>query len=463
MERAVKPGHPGALVLGSIFCVPFILYGMGILTVPLFIGALLLALFLLLLLINFEMGFLIIILMRSSLDYLKNFTDFNLAALVSVALIVLGVFYVLFRKVDIFQYEDSPVFLIFLGMTAVSVFYSPDLSESLSDWLRLLSVFSVYLLARILFEKASQVKSAFIAIFLSALLPVTVATIQLITGQGLVLDGDQARIVGTFLHPNAFASYLLILLVIGTSQWLERDHLVAPALLRPLVAAIFVIFILTFSRGGWLAFIVSMLFLGAIRYRRLLILLPILLLIVVVAVPSTLDRIHNIFDVGYTHGRSAWDWRQDTWREILPLFYQKPLLGHGLATVEIEFGILAHNDYLRLLAETGILGFLAYLLLMLNLMAVTWRDFRKTRSELARGLQIGLIAMTVGFLCREFADNTLRNTVVMIYFWLLVALVRNMSRLAARAPASEWTIPTEPETGPDPGDPRNGLPGGRFS
>lgn len=435
-----------------VVCTPFVLYGMGILTVPLFIGSLLLALFLLLLLIRFDAGFLIIVMMRSSLDYLKNFSDFNLAALVSVGLIVLGAFYVLFRKVDILKYEESPPFLIFLLITGISVFSSPNLTESLSDWLRLVSVFSVYLLGRILFVTPRQIKAAFTAVFLSSLIPIAVACVQYVTGKGLVLDGDQARIVGTFLHPNAFASYLLILLVFGISQWLEKEKIVHPFVLRILVCLISVIFILTFSRGGWLAFVVSILCLAAIRYRKLFILLPIGLILVTFAVPSTRDRIENIFNPGvYARSRSAWDWRQDTWKQILPLVHEKPVLGHGLATVEAEFGVLTHNDYLRLLAETGILGLLAYLVLMLRLLSTTWRDFRNTKSEFVRGLQVGLIAMIVGFLFREAADNTLRNTVVMIYFWLLVALIRNMSRTVLVRPSS---------SGPKPNVYENGVFGG---
>ena len=446
MGKNSKPGHPGAFLLLPIFCVPFILYGMGILTAPIFIGSLMLALFLLLLLVRFEAGFLIIIVMRSSLDFLKNYSGsaaatssadsgFNLAALVGVGLIVLGVFYVLFRKADIFQYEESGPFILFLTVTAVSVFSSHDLKTSLSDWLRLVSVFSVYLLARIIFVTPGKVKAAFTAVLLSSVIPVAVACFQRVTGRGLFFDGTQARIVGTFLHPNAFASYLLIILVFGITQWFEKEKMVSPFFLRVLVCVASVIFIFTFSRGAWIALVIAILFLGVFRYRKLLVLLPLFLIVATFAVPSIRGRIENIFHPGvYARSRSAWDWRQDTWKQIMPLVYQKPILGHGLATVETEFGVLTHNDYLRLLAETGIVGLLAYLLLMLRLLAATWGDFRRTKSELARGLQVGLMAMIVAFLFREFADNTMRNTVVMFYFWLFVALTRNMSRSALPHP-----------------------------
>jgi hypothetical protein len=315
VEANSRPHYSAALILGGIFCIPFILYGMGLIKAPIFIGSLFLVFFFLFLLVRFEAGFLMIIIMRSSFDYFKNFSGpggavsdsgFNLAALVSVVLIIMGVFYVLFRKVDIFQYEETWPFLLFLGVAAVSVFYSSDLKTSLSDWLRLVSVFSVYLLVRILFVNSGQIKVVFTAFLLSSLIPIGVACVQFVTGKGLVLDGEQARIVGTFLHPNAFASYLLILLVFGVSQWFEKKKMVAPIFLKLLVLLIAVIFIFTFSRGAWLAFVISVLFLGSFRYRKLLVILPLVLILVIFAVPSTRARIDNLFNPGYTHGRSAW-------------------------------------------------------------------------------------------------------------------------------------------------------------
>ena len=442
MGKNSKPGHPGAFILMLLFCVPFILYGLGILTAPVFVGALMLALFLLLLVVRFEVGFLIIIVMRSSLDYVKFLSSsaaadsgFNLAALISVALIVLGVFYVLFRKVDILQYEETAPFAFFLLITAASVFYSSDLKSSFSDWLRLVSVFSVYLLGRILFVTPDKVRTAFTAVLLSSLIPMAVACVQLVTHKGLVQDGEALRIAGTFLHPNAFASYILILLIFGISQWFEKKKMVAPFFLRAIVCVSSMIFIFTFSRGAWIAFVVAVLFLGVFRYRKLLVLLPLGLILVIGVVPSARARIENIFHPGgYARSRSAWAWREDAWKQILPLVYQKPILGHGLGTVETEFGFMTHNDYLRLAAETGILGLLAYLLLMGRLLGTTWKDFRRTRSERVRGLQMGLMALIVGFMVRQAADNTLRNIVGMIYFWLIVALIRNMSRFALLNP-----------------------------
>lgn len=53
-------------------------------------------------------------------------------------------------------------------------------------------------------------------------------------------------------------------------------------------------------------------------------------------------------------------WRLSQWQKIIILFIESPvdkfLFGHGVGTTDILFNLKAHNDYLRLLFETGIIG-----------------------------------------------------------------------------------------------------------
>lgn len=425
--------NPGLIFLGLLFFAPFVVFGTGLTETSHLLASLILLIYLVLLMLNFEIGFLSLIFIRSSLDYMKNFNaqgSVNLAALVSLALIVLGVFYILYRRSNILQFEDSKPFLIFLAVCGLSLTYSPNLEESLSDWLRLVSIFAAYVLTRLIFISEAKIKMALNAILLSALIPVVLAFCQLVTGSGMVYDGGQARIVGTFLHPNAFASYLLIVLIFCTAQMLEKKAFVNKRFLGIFMALTFFIFLMTLSRGAWIVFILAMGLLGILRYRRLLGILPPLLLVAVLTVPAVRDRILNIFEPNqYVGGRSAWDWRMDTWEEISPLIAEKPLLGHGLSMVEVEFGILTHNDYLRLLTEVGLLGFLSYLYLIGSAWRGMRNDYRRSNSPPVQSLQVGILAMIAAFSVRGFADNTLRNTVVMIYFWILIALVRNLTLL----------------------------------
>jgi putative inorganic carbon (HCO3(-)) transporter len=436
--------NPGVFVIGGLFFVPFVLYGTGLVGVSHLIAGLTLVIFLTLLLMNFEIGFLSLIFIRSSLDFMKSFSEqaLNLAALISLALIVLGVFYVLYRRTNILQFEDSKPFLVFLGICGLSITYSPDAKESLSDWLRLLSIFSAYILTRLVFITENKIKMALVAILMSALLPVFVAYFQLATGVGTVMDGGQARIVGTFLHPNAFASYLLIILIFCASQLLEGTSLLNKGFLAFLTTLVFITFVFTLSRGAWIVFILAMGLMGVLRYRKLLGLLPPLLLLTIVAVPAVRDRILNIFEPNqYAAGRSAWEWRLDTWEEIGQLVQEKPLLGHGLSMVEVEFQLLTHNDYLRLVTEVGAVGLLAYVFLLFNAWRWTAQDYQVIKFREVKSFQVGIMAMIAAFFVRSFADNSLRNTVVMIYFWVLIALLRNLTLLCGeRTPSGKLKV-----------------------
>jgi len=420
------------LILGPLFLLPFILFGLGIIQATHLVASMVFLLYLCLLIINFEAGFLSLIFIRSSIDYLKHFAgsgDANLAAAVSLVIIVLGVFYVLYQKVNILKFDDSVPFLVFLALCGLSVTYSPAFIESLSDWLRLVSTFAVYILARIIFTTSEKIRRLFIVILLSALMPMMVAVYQLATGNGAVYDAGQHRIVGTFLHPNAFASYLLILLIFCTAQILEKGNFLSRRFMIVLTSSAAILFLFTFSRGAWLVFVFAMILMGFLRYRRILGILPFVLIAAILMVPAVKDRILNVFDAGYTHGRSGWDWRVDTWTQIMDMVRAKPFFGHGLSSVEFHYGILTHNDYLRLIAETGLFGFVAYVFFVIKILVKTWQDFKNAHSNMAKSFQVGLLAVIAAFLVRQFADNTLRNTVMVIYFWIFVAISRNIAAL----------------------------------
>lgn len=421
----------GIWLLGGLLIIPFILFGLGTIQAAILLGAVIFILYFCILILNFEAGFLALIFIRSSLDSIKNFTASGgvIIGAVSIALIVLGVFYVLYSKVNILKFEDSGPFLIFLMFCGVSIVYSPVPNESLSDWLRLLSVFSVYILTRIIFVTPEKILRLFTAILISSLLPVLAAYFQLVTGHGTILDGGQHRIVGTFLHPNPFATYLMILLVFLSAQILEGTRFISQGVKIALAGALFVIFVFTFSRGAWIAFAFSMAVLGFLRYRKILGFMPVILIVSFLMIPAVKDRIVNIFQPGYTHGRSGWDWRLDTWTEVRAMVAKKPLLGHGLSAVEAEFGVLTHNDYLRLAAEIGMLGLLSYLILSYAVLHKTLKDYQNTGSDLSKSFQAALFAVAAGLLVREFADNTLRDTICMMYFWIFIAISRNMARV----------------------------------
>lgn len=108
----------------------------------------------------------------------------------------------------------------------------------------------------------------------------------------------------------------------------------------------------------------------------------------------------------------SWDWWVG-WE----MFRDRPLLGVGLGNYKVNFltykarflqtpqgaaydfyiprAVQAHNDYVQALAETGILGALAVLWLLVSLIVTAWRDVRRPQGRAAR---LALYAGAAGYL-----------------------------------------------------------------
>ena len=132
------------------------------------------------------------------------------------------------------------------------------------------------------------------------------------------------------------------------------------------------------------------------------------------------------------------DPRLSLWLASLAMFLDAPLLGHGPHTFGLMYGRYlteldlpawlpadsrivpwAHNLYLEVLAEQGIVGFGTLLLLLASGMAVGWRVYRTRPGEtrvLAGGALAGLCGLCLAAL---FELSFLRQWVVITTFTLL--------------------------------------------
>ncbi|MCL4255736.1 MAG: O-antigen ligase family protein, partial [Anaerolineae bacterium] len=71
----------------------------------------------------------------------------------------------------------------------------------------------------------------------------------------------------------------------------------------------------------------------------------------------------------------------------------------------------AHNYYLNVLAETGIIGLVAYMGVLISLLIITWRTIRQHPDTLARMTAIGLLGSWVYLMTHSMTDNLYVNNV----------------------------------------------------
>lgn len=180
----------------------------------------------------------------------------------------------------------------------------------------------------------------------------------------------------------------------------SRQRLITP-LLTLFFLALLAILILTQSRGGYLAFCISLGVVLLLRWPRLWLTVPFLLgglgySLYTVGVTSVFDLLgaDNTFGGAEWRGpvwHASWQAFQDfawtgigigNFQQVMPLLYPNPAITHPAATH-------AHNLMLQIGLDLGLPGLAAYLLLYLTMISMAIAILRRTRSPQATATALG--------------------------------------------------------------------------
>lgn len=162
----------------------------------------------------------------------------------------------------------------------------------------------------------------------------------------------------------------------------------------------------------------------------------------VATISATGERIEMLIPTHSTWSANALKYglsmgiRLDTlWPQALKGFVNNPLFGNGYATLSVlEKGQFTEadstdNNYLRVLGETGLFGFMTFFGLLLIIIYELYRlSFDRLSAE--RTLQIGFIASCVGILINATYIDVFAASKVAFSFWLLAGLTLRVTKVA---------------------------------
>jgi O-antigen ligase len=125
--------------------------------------------------------------------------------------------------------------------------------------------------------------------------------------------------------------------------------------------------------------------------------------------------------------------RTHFWSVALQIFFDYPILGAGLDAFGTAFphydswnGMYrveqAHNDYLQILADAGILGFICVIAFIFLLFKQSLKTIGKASDPFRRNAAIGALAGCFGIIVHSFFDFPLRTPSNAFYFLTMVAL-----------------------------------------
>ena len=244
---------------------------------------------------------------------------------------------------------------------------------------------------------------------------------------------------GPYVNRNHFAGFTelvipiaLVPLVLGKVRR-ERWFTVAIFALLPIVAIF-----LSASRGGILSFAAELGVLALLMVVRRaggrhvlaggVILLLAFLLVSWLGVRQVLERFSSMQSLEVTVGKRA-SMRQDAWH----IFREHPWTGTGLGTLPIVFPAYetqydgkivnhAHNDYLEMLADTGLAGALCCAWFLGVLFFVSLRQVLINDNSFAAAVHLSGLVACCGFLVHSLVDFNLHIPGNALLFFLMALL-----------------------------------------
>ena len=310
--------------------------------------------------------------------------------------------------------------------------------SNFSTWKDYMIMPLLFIAAGLVIEDRKAVRTVVLITAISLFLVDKSALAESLSHSWSVFDENKRSSGPIAYGPNQLAAYLAQfgMFFWGFGHIMKRKKV--KLLCYALVGLTIVTTMYTFSRGAYLALIGSALVLGLVKDRKLLVIVGIFLFTWQTIVPKAVtERVSMTHDANGQLEESAEE-RVILWQQSQAMFLSSPLVGTGFASFQYgeHTGNLkdTHNWYVKVLVESGLIGGLFAFAILGQLVASSFRLFRKAEDPLYRGLGLGFLLCIVSCaIANCFGD---RWTYVEIngILWILVGANARALQFVAEAP-----------------------------
>lgn len=458
---ALSPrGQAAVMVAAALACALLTgaltgLYGSTFNSRPSLIAALPLALALLLCFaINRTALLMLILFFRAVLDPVLSATKVNagpgLGGVMNalILLLVVSLFFEKERKPP-FQ-QTARMWLPFLLAFGVGVLLTPIRGEAVRTLLSLLTFPAAFLVGARNVRNQRDFDRLAIFLVASAVAVQLYCLIGMVTHEALYrvfywTGTTELRLTGPLPHPNILAFYEVMMMALSLYLLQGRARIQRRSVTALAAFVLFsglVILLMTKTRSAWVAAYLLFMMYGLFVDRRVL-LLVLIAPVAMLSIPEIRERLVDLQSgneaVGYAK-LNSYAWRKLLWHTALhwmvPSHY---LLGYGANSFMLHSssffplagetgpGPGAHNVYVQVLFELGVVGLLAFVWLFFCLLRSAWQMTHGA----TRNLQLFLIIM---FMVICWSDNLLGYLVFNLYLFYVLGAGWSMARLHPRTP-----------------------------
>jgi len=319
---------------------------------------------------------------------------------------------------------------LFLLAAGISVFVAPDTVRAAGIFKAyFFEAVLFYFLVRVVIDTREKLENAFRAVsylvlYLSVFGLYQFATLANLPSSWWAVDVASRRIVSLLNHPNALALVLgplLAMLIIKR----YKNKLARAAIIFGAIA-----FYLTFSRAGWLAFVATIggfLVMNSVTRKNLQksFVVIVAAAILVLAIPFSRAKLLELTRADDPSKQN----RYVLWSAAADILKQHPLTGVGLMGFREAYKSYPlgpdrvvqnypHNFFLNFWLETGLLGLLS----MLGLLILFAKKIRALARTEYRGLALAAAAGMTMIVLHSLVDVSYFKNDLAVLFWLIYSL-----------------------------------------
>lgn len=357
---------------------------------------------------------------------------------------------------SLFSLPIAGVYAVFLAVPVLTLIWSPTPVESMKGIFRFVGYYAIMWLIVDAIKTPAQLRRMVAALLLALVVPIVTSFMQAATGGGQTIFAGELfnRVYGLAGGPFTLAYFLVLLIPLALIFFLEArpegdalegDWRFRRGLLALLLVAAGVALVLTFIRGSWFALVAAMLLLGvlrgSVRYRQLLLTIPVIAGVVLVLFSPALDRIAQVADPTSTlFGRiEVWKLAID-WITSNPLAF---LAGLGMKAFEYFYILQAgptvaglywrresflvgnrpHNEILGFWLDVGLVGLIAFIAVLVMVVRRAWQVYRQSDQQPLRLFALAFMTGAAGIFVGAMGDNVFSQPSVAVYFWIMAGLI----------------------------------------
>ena len=263
--------------------------------------------------------------------------------------------------------------------------------------------------------------------------------------------GIYSRITGPYHNPIDLATYFsfIILFLVGYGTLIKRH---VRWIVWILVFISLMCFAQTLALGAWIGFAtgIGLVFMPWDKHLRRRALLLFLLFIIGACFflyrSGLTHAVLSLSNVGTTD-------RKAMWQSAVWMIYDRPWLGHGVNTFMSNYlrywvggehmPRYAHNCYLQMAAETGLVGLGAFLAVLGGLTARLIHAYQKQRDLIQRRVFLGMAAGLCAFVIHAGVDTNFYSLRQAALFWIFAGLTVGFSFRSSYQSPQRWSAGRE--------------------